>query len=91
MQHTDETEWVRTTDLAARYSVEAATVSSWRYHRTFPEAAVKRASAGSPVMWHQPSVDAWLRTRRHRRSRPARWWSVVGNPGYAVKGEPAHD
>ena len=75
--------WITTTQAAPRYGIEATTIQQWPPMKGFPNHAKRRRSPGSPVEWHVPSVDDWLRSRvRHRQQRPARWWSVVGINGY---------
>lgn len=78
--------WLTTTEACARYLIEASTFLDWQRYRGFPLDAKRRRSPGSPVEWHVPSIDEWLRDRpRSPRQRPSRWWSVVNVQGYPDK------
>lgn len=74
-----KSEWVTTSEMSARYRVEATTVASWPYMKNFPEHARRRASAGSPVLWNVAEVETWLRSRLRGTlsKRPQRWRGLL--------------
>ena len=78
-------------ELSARYKVSPLTIISWREMQGFPTGACSRATRGSQSLWDQDAIDAWLRARpRHRRQRPARWWTVLGIDGYPAGRSTTH-
>ena len=84
MDTTNEDDWLTTTPIAERYGVEAATVRTWAKFKGFPDHARRNYSPGTPVAWHVPGIDAWLRSRvLPRKQRPARWWAVVDVESYS--------
>jgi hypothetical protein len=75
----ENAEWITTLQASFRYGVGSDMLKVWRRLKTFPEEAVK--PHGRTLLWHVPTVDAWLRSRPISRvGRPPRWAQIVGNP-----------
>lgn len=78
-------------DLCALLELSPITILSWRYMKGFPTEAISKTRPGTPAMFDRRAIYGWLKTRPvHRRQRPARWWQVVGHPGYQRRLDAVH-
>lgn len=76
---TDNGDWITTFDACFRYGVGSDMLKAWRRWDGFPRDGVE--PQGRTLIWHVPTIDAWLRSRPISKvGRPPRWASVVGNP-----------